>query len=48
MVEPSKRRWVRHVARMERTVIHIRFWWESLTERDHYEYQDVDGLMVLK
>ena len=24
------------------------FWWESLKERDHLEYLDIDGKIILK
>jgi hypothetical protein len=28
--------------------MHIRYWWESQKERDHWEDQDVDGWTILK
>jgi hypothetical protein len=33
---------------MGRRGMHIRYWWESQKERDHWEYQDVRGLIILK
>jgi hypothetical protein len=32
----------------ERRGIHIRFWWESRKERDHWEDLDVDERIVLR
>jgi hypothetical protein len=33
---------------MGRRGIHIGYWWESQNERDHYEDQNVGGLIILK
>jgi hypothetical protein len=41
-------RWAGHVARMGRKGMHIRYWWESQTERDHYEDQDAGEWTILK
>jgi hypothetical protein len=37
-----------YVARMGRRGMHTGFWWESQKERDHYEFLDVDGRIILK
>jgi hypothetical protein len=48
MNKSRRMRWARHVARMGRRGMHIRYWWESRKERDHYEDQDVGGWIILK
>jgi hypothetical protein len=35
IIKSRRMRWARHVARMGRRGMHIRFWWESRKERDH-------------
>ena len=37
-----------HVARMGRGDVHTRFWFGNLKERDHLEYERVDGRIILK
>jgi hypothetical protein len=32
---------------MERTEMHRGMWWRNRNERDHFEYQDVDGRITL-
>jgi hypothetical protein len=41
MIKSRRMRWTGHVARIERRKMHIGYWWESQTERDHREDQDV-------
>jgi hypothetical protein len=36
------------VERMERKGVHVGFRWDSQRERDHWEYLDVGGRMILK
>jgi hypothetical protein len=33
---------------MGRRGMYIGFWWESQNERDHYEYLDLGGRVILK
>jgi len=40
-------RWAGHVARMGRGEVHTRLRWGNLRERDHLEYRDLDGRMIL-
>jgi hypothetical protein len=35
MIKSRRVRWAGHVARIGRSSIHIRYWWESQKERDH-------------
>jgi hypothetical protein len=35
MTKPMRMRWTGHAARMVRSGMHMRFWWESQKERDH-------------
>jgi hypothetical protein len=37
-----------YVARLEKTGMHVEYWWESQKQRDHYEDQDVGGWTILK
>jgi hypothetical protein len=37
-----------HVARVGDGELHRGFWWGNLTERDHLEYLDIDGRVILK
>jgi uncharacterized protein (UPF0128 family) len=32
----------------ERGEVHVRFWWENLTEGEHLEEMRVDGRIILK
>jgi hypothetical protein len=48
MIKSRRIRWAGHVARMLRIQMHIRFWWVSQKERDHYEDLDVGGRIILK
>jgi hypothetical protein len=43
-----KMRWTGHVARVGKKTKANRIWWESKKERDHYEYQDIGGWIILK
>jgi hypothetical protein len=43
MIKSKSMKWVGRIARMGRREMHIGYWWESRKERDHWEYQDVDG-----
>jgi hypothetical protein len=48
IIKPRRMRWAGHVARMGRRGMHLRYWWESQKETDHYEEQDVGGWTILK
>jgi hypothetical protein len=48
MVESRRMRWAGHITRMGRKGIHIAFLWERQKERDHYEYLEVGGKIILK
>jgi hypothetical protein len=48
MVKSRRMRLAGHVARMGRRGMHIRYWWESRKEGDHWEDQDVVGWTILK
>jgi hypothetical protein len=48
MIKSRRMGWAGHVARMGRSEMHIRYWWESQKERDHWENQDVGGWTILK
>jgi hypothetical protein len=48
MIKSRRMGWSGDVARMGRRGMHIRYWWESQKERDHYEDQDVGGWTILK
>jgi hypothetical protein len=39
LTKSKSMRWAGHVARMGRRGMHIRYWWESHEERDHWEHQ---------
>jgi hypothetical protein len=43
----SRMRWTGHVARIERRGTRIDYWWESQTESDHCEYQDLGEWITL-
>jgi hypothetical protein len=47
MIKSRRIRLAGHVARMGRREVHIRYWWESQKERDHWEDQDVGGWTIL-
>jgi hypothetical protein len=46
MNKSKRMRWAGHVARMGRRGMHIEYWWESQKERDHWEDQDVVGIIL--
>jgi hypothetical protein len=48
MTKSRKTRWAGHVARMGRIGMLIGYCWESQTERDHWEDQDVGRRTILK
>jgi hypothetical protein len=48
MIKSRVVRWARHVARMGKRGMHIRFWWKSRKEIDHYEDLDVGGRIILE
>jgi hypothetical protein len=48
MIKSRRMRWAGHVARVERRGMHIRYWWESQKEGDHWEVEDGDGWTILK
>jgi hypothetical protein len=48
ILKSKRMRWAGHVARMGRRATLIDYWWESQTERDHKEDQDVDGWIILR
>jgi hypothetical protein len=48
MIKSRWMRWAGQAARMGRRGMHVRYWWESQKERDHWEDQDVGGWTILK
>jgi hypothetical protein len=42
------KRWVRHVASVEREEVHTGFWWGNLKARDHLEDLCIYGRIILK
>jgi hypothetical protein len=40
MIKSRRMKRAEHIARMERSGMHIRYWWESQKERDHCEDQE--------
>jgi hypothetical protein len=48
MIQSKRIRWAGHIARMGRRGMHIGYWSESQTERDHWEHLDVGGWTILK
>ena len=44
----SRKRWVRHVARMGRGEAYTEFWCGSLNEKEHLEDPGVDGRIILR
>jgi hypothetical protein len=48
MIKSRRMRWALHVARMGRSGMHIRYWWEIQKGRDHWEDQDVGRWTILK
>jgi hypothetical protein len=47
-MKSRKLRWAGHVARIGRRGMHIRYWFESQKERDHWEDQGIGGGTILK
>jgi hypothetical protein len=45
MIKSRRMRWAGHVARMGRRGMHIEYWLESRKEGDHWEDQDVGGMV---
>jgi hypothetical protein len=48
MIKSRRIKWTGHIARTGRRRMHIRFWWESQKEIDHWEYLDVGDRIILK
>jgi hypothetical protein len=48
MIKSRRMTWAGHVARMGRREMHIRYWWESQKEIDHYEDRNIGGWTILK
>jgi hypothetical protein len=48
MIKSRRRRWNVHVARIGRSGMYVRFWWESQKEKGHEENLDIGGSIVLK
>jgi acyl-CoA hydrolase len=48
MIKSRRMRWAGHVARMGRSSMHIRIWWESQKERDHQEDHGTGMWIILK
>jgi len=48
VIELRRKRWIRHVALMGDRKVLYRVWWEDLTEKEHFEKADVDGMIILK
>ena len=47
VIKSRRIRWVRHVARMGREEEYTGLFWESLRERHHLEYPNVNGMIIL-
>jgi hypothetical protein len=47
MIKSRRIRWAGHVAGIGRNLLHVGYWWESQQERDHWEVQDLGGLIIL-
>jgi hypothetical protein len=47
MIKSRRMKWSWHVPRMGRSGMHVRYWWESQKERDHYVDQDVGGWIII-
>jgi hypothetical protein len=46
-IKSRRIRWAGYVARMgRRKIMHIGYWWESQTDRDHYEDQNIGGWIL--
>jgi hypothetical protein len=48
IVKSRRMRLAGNVARRGRRGMHIRFWWKSQMERDHYEDLDIGGRIILR
>jgi hypothetical protein len=49
MIKLRRLRWTGHIVRMgEEECMHIGHWLESQKERDHYEYENVGGWIILR
>jgi hypothetical protein len=40
--------WIEHLAHMGQRGMRLGFWWERQKDRDHLEYEDIGGRMILK
>jgi hypothetical protein len=48
IIKSRRMRWAGHVARMGRKEMHIGYWWESWSEGDYWEDQNIGGWTILK
>jgi hypothetical protein len=48
VIKSRRIRWVGHVARIRRGIVHTGIWWGNLVERGHFEDLRVDGRISLK
>jgi hypothetical protein len=48
MIKSKRMRSVGHVASMGRREMYIKFWWESLKERNNLKESDAGGTIILR
>jgi hypothetical protein len=46
-MKSRRMRWMGKVARIGEIDMYIRFWWEKLKQRGHFENQELDGILTL-